>query len=63
MERVGVVGPEPRLLWTDLKALDRMGWSRIVAMRVYKLWTWHSSAKTREKESVGEGFARGRSDA
>ena len=23
LERVGVVGPEPRLLWTGLKALDR----------------------------------------
>ena len=34
MERVGVVGPEPGLLWTGLKALDRraepglrLGWS------------------------------------
>ena len=23
LEHVGVVGPEPRLLWTDLQALDR----------------------------------------
>ena len=23
LERVGVVGPEPRLLWIGLKALDR----------------------------------------
>ena len=26
-------------------------------------WMWHSSAKRTRKKGVGEGFARGRSDA
>ena len=28
LERVGVVGPKPRVLWTDLKALDRWAGDR-----------------------------------
>ena len=49
MERVGVVGPEPGLLWTGLKALDRRAGDRTAARLVYRLWMWHSSAKTRKK--------------
>ena len=30
MERVGVVGPEPRLLWIGLKALDRRAGPRLL---------------------------------
>ena len=38
LECVGVVGPEPRLLWTDLKALDRRAGDRTAAGLVCRLW-------------------------
>ena len=38
LERVGVVGPEPGLLWTGLKALDRWVGDRTVAGLVCRLW-------------------------
>ena len=49
LERVRVVGPEPGLLWTGLKALDHRARDRTAAGLVYRLWMWHSSAKTRKK--------------
>ena len=55
---------EPGLLasW-GCRLLDRQGWGRTAAtMLDYRLRVWHFSAKTRKK-GVGEGFARGRSDA
>ena len=36
LERVGVVGSEPRLLWTGLKALDRRAGYRTTAGLVCK---------------------------
>ena len=62
LEHVGVFGPETGLLWIGLKALDHRVGDRTAAVLVCRLWTWHSSAKTRKK-GVGEGFALGRSDA
>ena len=38
LERVGVVGPEPELLWTGLKALDRRDGDRTAAGLVCRLW-------------------------
>ena len=38
LERVGVVGPEPRLLLTGLKALDHRAGDRTAAGLVYRLW-------------------------
>ena len=41
------------MTWTTgglvCRLLDRRGWSRIVAVLVCRLWTWHSSAKTIKK--------------
>ena len=50
LEHVGVVGPEPGLLWTGLKALDRRAGDRTVAGLDYRLWMWHFSAKTKKKK-------------
>ena len=36
-ERVEVVGPEPELMWTGLKALDRRAGDRTTAGLVYRL--------------------------
>ena len=38
LEGVGVVGPEPGLLWTGLKALDRRAGDRTAARLVCRLW-------------------------
>ena len=38
LERVGVIEPEPGLLWTGLKVLDRRAGDRTAAGPVYKLW-------------------------
>ena len=52
--------------WIDgglvCRLLDRRGWSRIAAVLVCRLWTWHSCAKTRKKGGR-RGFACSRSDA
>ena len=37
LERVGVVGSEPGLLWIGLKALDRRAGDRTTAGLVYRL--------------------------
>ena len=37
LERVGVVGPEPGLLWTGLKALDRKAGDKIAVGLVCRL--------------------------
>ena len=64
MERVGVVGPEPGLLWTDAEG------SWIVGAEVGLLQCWSAGSgcgsslqKEQERRRVGRGFARGRSDA
>ena len=66
LERVGVVGPEPGLLWTYLKALDRLAGDR-TEVRLLQCWSSDSGRGTplqkQERRGVGEGFARGRSDA
>ena len=38
LECVRVVGPEPGLLWTGLKALDRRAGDRTAAGLVCRLW-------------------------
>ena len=38
LERVGVVGQEPGLLWIGLKALDRRAGDRTVVGLVCRLW-------------------------
>ena len=38
LERVEVVGPEPGLLWTGLKALDHRAGDRTAAGLVCRLW-------------------------
>ena len=38
LERVGVVGPEPGLLWTGLLALDRRAGDRTAAGLVDRHW-------------------------
>ena len=50
LERFGVVGPEPGLPWTGLKALDRRAGDRTAAGLVCRLWMWPSSVKTRKKK-------------
>ena len=50
LERIGVVGPEPGLLWTGLKALDRRVGDRTAAWRVCRLWILLCKDK---KESKG----------
>ena len=50
LERVGVVGSEPGLLWIGLKALDRRAGDRTATRLVCRLWMWHFSAKTRKKK-------------
>ena len=52
LERMGVIGPKPGLLWTGLKALDRRAGDRIAAGLVCRLWMYHSSAKTRKKKGL-----------
>ena len=37
LERVGVVGPEPGLLWTSLKDLDRRAEDRTTVGLVFRL--------------------------
>ena len=67
LERLGVVGPEPGLLWTDLKALDCRAGDRttgsgcdtagLQALDVALL------CKDKKEERADRGFARDRSDA
>ena len=67
LERLGVVGPEPGLLWIGLKALDRRAGDRTVgsgcgtaglqALDVALL------CKDKKEERAGRGFARDLSDA
>ena len=38
LERVGVVGPEPGLLWIGLKALDHRVGDRTTAVLICGLW-------------------------
>ena len=67
LEHLRDVGPEPGLLWTGLKALDRRagdkttgfgcGTASLQALNVALL------CKDKKEEKTGGGFARGRSDA
>ena len=63
LERVGVVGPVPGLLWTGLQALDRQAGDGTAATLIGWLWIWRTSAKRTRKKKGRQGFARGRSDA
>ena len=50
-KRVGVVGPEPGLLWAGLKALDRRAGDGTTATLIDWLWMWCTSAiRTRRKK-------------
>ena len=56
LELVGVVGLEPRLLWTGLKALDRQAGDRAAAGLIYRLCAWLFSAKRTRKKKGWQGL-------
>ena len=56
LERVEVVGPEPGLLWTGLKALDRRAGDRTAAELVCSLCAWLFSAKRTRKKKGRQGL-------
>ena len=49
------LGRSKNVVGLACRLLDRRGLSRIAAVLVCKIWTWHSSAKKNKKE---EGPAR-----
>ena len=55
LERVGVVRPDPGLLWIGLKALDRRAGDRSAAGLIYKLSVWLFSAEKNKKEEGPAG--------
>ena len=63
LERVGVVGPEPGLLWIGLKALDRRAGSGLLLGRFTGSVCGSSLQKEQERRRADRGFVRGRSDA
>ena len=56
LERVGVVGTELGLLWTDLQALDRQVGDGTVAKLIGWLWMWRTSAKRTRKKKGRQGL-------
>ena len=56
LERVGVVGPEPGLLWTDLQALDRRAGDGTAAKLIGWLCMWRTSAKRTKKKKGRQGL-------
>ena len=56
LERVRVVGPEPGLLWTGQKALDRLAGDETAATLIGWLWMWHTSAKRTRKKKGRQGL-------
>ena len=59
---LGVVGPEPRLLWIDLEALDHRAGDRTAAGLICRHWRC-SPLQKQERKRADRGFAHGRSNA
>ena len=64
LERVGVVGSEPGLLWTDAE----ISWIAGAVVGLLQCWSAGSGCgsslqKEQERRRADKGFARGRSDA
>ena len=56
LECVGVVGPEPGLMWTGLKALDRRARDRTAAGLVCRLCAWLFYSKRTRKKKGRQGL-------
>ena len=56
LERVGVVGPELGLLWTDLQALDLRVGDGTAAKLIGWLWMWRTFAKRTRKKKGQQGL-------